>query len=85
MPWKISFEQDTEIEGIGTARADYVDDSGYVIATYQGRLDERDGTSIDGFLGDAIDTYKKAISQQVRKSEIVLKLQAILNEKIGEK
>jgi len=85
MPWQLSFEQDTEIDGVGTARADYLDVGGNIIATHQGRLDERDGASIDEFLQSALDKYDKAVSQQAKKSEVLQKLQTLLDEKIGGK
>lgn len=85
MGWRLSYEQDTEIEGVGTARADYLDEIGNIVATHQGRLDERDGASIDEFLSAAIAAYEKAVAQLAKKSEILVKLQGILNDKIGGK
>ena len=84
MAWKLTYNQDTEIKGVGTATAVYTDAKGDVLVTHSDRIDERDGNTIGGFIDEALAKYEKAnaaVSTEI--PAILAKIQAVLDDKVG--
>lgn len=81
MPWQVTFSQDTEIPGLGTATASFTDDAGRQVVSHSGRLDGRDGNTIGGFIDEALARYQKALQRDTETANVLAKIEAVLNEK----
>jgi cob(I)alamin adenosyltransferase len=82
MAWSLSFEQDTEIEGVGTATATYTDDGGATKVTHSGRIDNRDRNTISGFIDEALAKFAKRSVADGHTTALLQKIQAVLDEKV---
>jgi len=81
MAWKIDYQQDTELKGVGTAVASYTDDvDPNIHFTFAQRLDTNDGASIESFIGTAKEIWVKKKDEATEKNAIVAKIEAVLNE-----
>jgi hypothetical protein len=81
MAWAIDFDQDTEIPGVGTATATYTDEQGKVSVAYSQRIDNRDGSTIDQFIGSALARWEKRKIVDTDTAALLAKIQAVLTEK----
>lgn len=78
MSWQISFQQDTDTKGVGTATATYSDGVGPVVV-HQRRLDTNDGHNIDLFITEALASLQKHEEQTSELDAVISKIQAKLN------
>ena len=81
MPWQLQFQQDTEVLGVGTATATFSTDAGRFVTSHSGRIDSRDDSTIGEFIDQALARYEKAQVQDTEVQSVLVKVQAVLNEK----
>lgn len=82
MPWQLTYTQDTEIPGVGTATASYADDAGNVNVTHSGRIDNRDGATISEFIDAALAKYARRQKIDADTVPLLAKIQAVLDSKV---
>lgn len=81
MPWTLSYSQDTEISGVGTATATFTDDAGKVLVSHSDRIDNRSAETINGFIDAALGKHAKAVKIETDTVKLLDKIQAVLTEK----
>lgn len=82
MAWNITFNQDTDKPGVGSATATYTDpENGVSVQFVSDRLDTNSGESIDRFITDALAKQQKTVEEQSDRVAIIAKITAVLNEK----
>lgn len=82
MPWQLTYQQDTDVLGVGTVSAVFTDDSGAVVATHSGRVDTTSGDGLDTFIDLALTTLNTEQSKHAERNAVLAKISAVLNEKV---
>ena len=83
MAWAITFNQDTEIYGVGTATANYTDVDGKTLVNYSSYVDTRDGNTISQFIDNALSKLQKQLEINTEINSLLAKIQTVLNDKTG--
>ncbi len=81
MAWSLGFVQDTEVSGVGTATATFTNDGGMVLVSHSGRIDNRDGATIGGFIDEALAKFEKSQKINTDNDAILAKILTVLTEK----
>jgi hypothetical protein len=79
MPWVITFNNDTEVETIGTVTASFVDPNGKPVVTLMDRLDVTSGKPVDDFVAKAQDLLATQVSTQTKVQQIIADLETKMN------
>lgn len=82
MPWQVTFNQDTEVPGTGTATAAFTDDAGKLIVSHSDRLAANGAdNTIPQFIDAALKKYQQALDRNTETASVLTKIQAVLTEK----
>lgn len=77
--WSAEFKQDTEVDGVGTVTATYVDARDAFVCAHSGRVDTNTGKGLDDFLIECNTALQKATAHQTKTDAVVAKIVAKLN------
>lgn len=80
MSWKITYNNDTEIETVGTAIATFLDENGEVLVTYKDRLDTSVKGAKDTFVAKAKSVLEKVQSEKTKSDNLEEELTILINQ-----
>lgn len=83
MAWIITFNQDTETYGVGTATANYTDVDGKTLVNYSSYVDTKDDNTISQFIDNSLAKLQKQLDINTEINSLLAKIQAVLNAKTG--
>lgn len=83
MAWIITFNQDTEVYGVGTATANYTDVDGKMLVNYSSYVDTKDDNTISQFIDNSLAKLQKQLDINTEINSLLAKIQAVLNAKTG--
>lgn len=78
MTWTVTYVQDTEEPGVGTATASTVTASNQAVQVSR-RLNTNDGADIDKFLAECTEAQQIADKYAADSAAVIAKVEAVLN------